>query len=302
MALASVRASAQLSDAEYSTVARRVAPGATIFVTTRTAGEIRGRLVRLTPDAVVITADGAGEQVISFGDVAWMERRGDPIWDGALIGGSIWGFGSLAGAGASCSPDCASVVPAATAIGVGVGAAFGAAIDWLIPGRMLVYGDRDRPKRGPSPGTSLASLWSHISPGDRVAVRTAGGAEINGRFVRASASSVVVAMGGTSQEIPASEVLEVRRYRGGTHAKKGFLIGLALGALSGTRACYSDLNEPYPTHDSGLPCGLGVAVGAAGGGAIGAWLGRVTFGSDVAYRVTPIASPHGIAVMATFAY
>ena len=182
----------------------------------------------------------------------------------------------------------------------------------MIPGRALVYGKRGDKRQAvparpvatapPQSRTALASLWSRVAPGDRITVRTTSGAEINGHFERASEKSVTVDVGKELREISANEVTEVRRYRGGTHVKKGLLIGIPLGALSGTNPCYGNLDEPYQQHDSGMPCGVGVLLGAAGGGAVGALLGRMTWGSTVVYTVAPVASAHSVGVIASFAF
>jgi len=301
---------AQISDAGYSKLSRQVSDGDHVFVTTRTAGEIRGRLVHLSSDAVVV-ASGLQEQTILLSDIAWMEKRGDRLWNGALIGGGLLGFALMGGAGASCSPDCSSVVPRAFAAGLAIGAAVGAMIDWTIPGRTLLYGKRpDRsggvltpaPPAPPETRQSLASLSSEVAPGDRITVRTNTGTDVNGRFVRASGASIVVDVGNGPREIPASDVAEVRRHRGGTHVKKGLLIGIPIGALLGSSACYGGLDAPPQPSDNGAPCGVGVLLGAAGGGAVGALLGGMTFGSTVVYSVAPVASSHGIGVVASLTF
>ena len=122
-----------MSDIDYSKLSKRVHPGDTVFVTTHAEGEIRGRLVRLAPEVIVVTSD-QGERTVAFNEIGWIEKRGDPVWNGALIGAGILGWPMMAGAGASCSPDCATVVPQALAVGVAVGAAIGALVDALIPG------------------------------------------------------------------------------------------------------------------------------------------------------------------------
>lgn len=159
--------------------------------------------------------------------------------------------------------------------------------------------------RPPAPefGRSLASLWSRVAPGDRITVRTTSGADVSGRFMRASELSVTVVVGDDLCEIPASDVVEVRRYRGGTHLTKGFWIGIPIGALHGVAACYSDLHAPPgQTDDTGVACGVGVFVGAVAGGAVGALIGGKTWGSSVVYSVTPIASVNRVGVLARLVF
>jgi hypothetical protein len=289
---------AQLSDPDHSALMHRISPGDTIFVITRTEGEIAGRFVRLLPDELVV-ASTLGDQTIAFSNIGWIEKRGDPLWNGAVIGAGLMGFSMMGAAGASCSPNCSSQVPQALLAGLGVGAAIGAMVDWMIPGRTRVYGSLP----SAADAGSFSSLWSQITPGDNVAVRTTGGAEIKGRFARASASSIAVTVGDGARDIPVGEVAEVRRYRAGTHVKGGLAIGIAFGALTGSNACYGDLHAPQGQHaDTGVPCAAGVLLGAAAGGAVGALVGGMTWGSNVVYRVAPVASARSVGIVAAFAF
>jgi hypothetical protein len=134
-------------------------------------------------------------------------------------------------------------------------------------------------------------------------VRTTSGVDVNGRFTRASESSMTVVVGDDLREIPASDVVEVRRYRGGTHLKKGLWIGIPYGAWQGSAACHSDLHAPPGQNDdTGVPCGVGVLVGAAAGGAVGALIGGMTWGSSIVYSVTPIASANRVGVLASLVF
>jgi hypothetical protein len=289
---------AQMSDADYSNLSHRISPGDSLFVTTRTEGEIKGRLVRLSPDEIVV-ASTHGNQTIPFSNIGWIEQRGDPLWNGALIGAGLLGFSMMAGAGASCSPNCSSQVPQALGAGAAFGAGIGALIDWVIPGRTHVYGSLP----AAADAGSFGSLWSQVKPGDRIAVRTTAGAQIKGRFARVSKSSIAVDVRDGSRDIPVNEVAEVRRYRGGTHVKAGLMIGIPYGALTGSSACYSDLHAPpFENGDTGVPCAAGVVLGAAAGGAVGALLGGMTWGSRVVYTVAPVASAHSAGVIASFAF
>ena len=82
---------AQPSDADYSKLARRISQGDTVFITTQTEGEVRGRLVRIAPEAIIVATE-QGERTVAFSDVGWIEKRGDPVWHGALIGAVILGL------------------------------------------------------------------------------------------------------------------------------------------------------------------------------------------------------------------
>ncbi len=289
---------AQMSDTDYSHLSHRISPGDSLFVTTRTEGEMRGRLVRLSPDEIVV-ASTHGNQTIPFSNIGWIEKRGDPLWNGALIGAGFLGFSMMAGASASCSPDCSSQVPQALGVGADIGAVIGALIDRMIPGRTRVYGSLP----AAADAGSFGSLWTLVKPGDRIAVRTTAGAQIKGRFARVSQSLIAVDVGDSSSDIPVNQVAEVRRYRGGTHVRAGLMIGIPYGALTGSSACYSDLHAPPSENDdTGVPCAAGVVIGAAVGGAVGALLGGMTWGSGVVYTVAPAASAHSAGVIASFAF
>jgi hypothetical protein len=284
-------------------LARTVRPGQQIFVTTRTAGEKRGRFVRVSSGAVVLTSDGA-EQSIPLADVGWIERRGDPLWNGALIGAGVFGFAMAAGAGASCSPNCASTVTGGWLLGGAFGAGVGTLLDAAIRGRTLVYGRRpDRTHRAstthsgaarapietPEPNVAtpdthqlFASLWSRVEPGDRITIRLSTAGEIQGTFRSVSESSVTVLVGDTARDIPGADVLRITRHRGGTHVRRGLLIGASVGALAGSAPCYS-VDDTKPV----IPCGGAVLLGAAAGGVAGALLGRATFGKTVVYEAAP---------------
>jgi hypothetical protein len=198
------------------------------------------------------------------------------------------------------------------ALGLATGASLGALIDRLTPGRSLVFGQRLDERRNvhhvrvPAPVTpdrsSLASLWTQVAPGDRITVATTSDAEITGRFARVSESSLALVDGNQLRQISANEVASVRRYRGGTHVKKGLLIGVPLGALSGSGACYR-VTEPYASPSGlAISCGAGVLLGAVVGGGVGALIGGKTWGSTVVYSVAPVASLRGVGVIGSFSF
>jgi hypothetical protein len=105
----------------------------------RQNGEMRGKLVRLSPTSLAILANGQEREILSTG-IASIEKRGDPLWNGALIGAvsmlpmPLVGWATV-GPGTHPRRDVA-IVGAAVAVGAGVGAL----IDWLRQDRKLVYG------------------------------------------------------------------------------------------------------------------------------------------------------------------
>ncbi|HXH23838.1 MAG TPA: hypothetical protein VNI78_01240 [Vicinamibacterales bacterium] len=109
-----------------------------------TAGvETTGRLVRLDPDAVVLLVDGA-ERRLETVRVSRIDRRGDSLRNGALIGGGVGvGMGLLAGGLADCaadgSGDCPGMRVAMVVVSTAVHAAIGTAVDAAVPGRTTIY-------------------------------------------------------------------------------------------------------------------------------------------------------------------
>ncbi len=110
----------------------RIKPGDVIFVTEPSGKQVSGRLTRLSPS--VLTIDGQ-----EFKPAAGLkiERRGDPVWDGALKGFAIGAVvGTILGSG-ECSVDW-PLWKCTVAGGVWF-AAFGTVFDLGHVGRTKVY-------------------------------------------------------------------------------------------------------------------------------------------------------------------
>ncbi|HVW11233.1 MAG TPA: hypothetical protein VHC90_21760 [Bryobacteraceae bacterium] len=107
----------------------------------------------------------------------------------------------------------------------------------------------------------LAAEWSdvmHLSPGDKVEVRTNDGAKVRSEFVSATADSLSV----KDKTVQRSEIQEVKVYDSGRRIRRGVLwtiIGAAAGAGAGFAACPGCANEGH----GGRYVGPGVAGGAA---------------------------------------
>ena len=78
----------QALDATVATL--DVRPGERLIVTTPRE-TIRGRVLRLTSDRLVL-ADGPAQHTVPLHDLNRVERRRDSVWNGALIGYGV-GFG-----------------------------------------------------------------------------------------------------------------------------------------------------------------------------------------------------------------
>jgi len=116
----------------------------TVYVTDDSGAETTGRLLRLTPDSIVLLVNGA-ERQFDAARVRRIQRRGDSLKNGAIIGAVVGvGMGLLAGGIADCGRDdpgggCPGTRVAALLVSTGVYAAVGAGIDALIQGRTTLY-------------------------------------------------------------------------------------------------------------------------------------------------------------------
>lgn len=116
----------------------------TVYVREHTGIETAGRLLSIDPASLVILADGA-ERRFEAGQVRQIDRRGDSLRNGALIGATIgMVLGALA-AGVSDCPDprpgggCPGTRVAMFATSTAVWTSIGTAIDAAIPGRTTIY-------------------------------------------------------------------------------------------------------------------------------------------------------------------
>jgi hypothetical protein len=129
----------------------------TIYVLDDTGVETSGRLLRLNPDSLVLIVDGGAERRFEAARVTRIQRRGDSLRNGALIGAIVGGaIGFVVGGFADCPGDnasgsCPGSRAAAVLVSTGVYAAIGTGIDALIPGRTTLY---QAPTVPPSAGRS----------------------------------------------------------------------------------------------------------------------------------------------------
>ena len=110
--------------------------GEEIVVRTDTGGEVRGRLIELTPDSLAILA-GAGRMDLPLARVARIDSMRDSVANGAAIGGLALGVwcAFVCGQGLDGDDSLALTVM----MSAGLGAAIGAGIDAGHKGRTPIY-------------------------------------------------------------------------------------------------------------------------------------------------------------------
>jgi hypothetical protein len=133
----------------------------TIHVTDESGAETTGRLLRFEPDALVLLVDGA-ERRMEAARVKRIQKRGDSLKNGALVGAIIGGALGLLTAGiADCpgsSTNCAGFRITAPLVSGAFYAAVGTGIDALVTGRTTLY---------VAPGTTSSSALVPLVPAQR---------------------------------------------------------------------------------------------------------------------------------------
>jgi hypothetical protein len=135
----------------------------TVFLTDRQGVEHRGKLIRVEPGEVVLLGD-TGQRVFERSEIAKIEKRGDSLKNGALIGAAVGVLAAVSLAGLSDCPGmeqdgCPGARVAMSLITVGVYTAIGVGIDAAIQGRTLIY---RAPGLTVSAGPSRASAGINI--------------------------------------------------------------------------------------------------------------------------------------------
>lgn len=126
---------------DFSTVRLKGMP--TVYVEDRTGREVEGKLVSLTESALTINIDGV-TRTFAPAEVTKVDRRGDSLKNGALIGAAVGLFtgllGDCPGAGSNNgSRGCPGARVGYVLGGAAIWAGIGAGIDALIPGRTRLW-------------------------------------------------------------------------------------------------------------------------------------------------------------------
>jgi hypothetical protein len=124
----------------------------TVYVLDNTGTETSGKFLRLNPDSIVLLVDGA-ERRFETARVARIQKRGDSLRNGAIIGAIVGVAMGIITAGISDCPGdhpgggCPGSRAALFLVSTGVYSAIGTGIDALIPGRTTLY---EAPKAPPA--------------------------------------------------------------------------------------------------------------------------------------------------------
>lgn len=113
----------------------KVRPGDFVYVTDASGVVVGGPLTKLSP--LVLTIDG---HEFKPAPGLKIERLGDSLWNGTLIGMAVGaGLAAVAGGQGCASREDCPPIGAIVAGGVAFYGAVGAFIDWRIKGRTVVY-------------------------------------------------------------------------------------------------------------------------------------------------------------------
>ncbi len=122
----------------------RVRSGNTVYVTDYAGMEMKGKIVDLSASALVLDVNGTHRR-LDQGTVQSVQRRGDSLWNGMLIGVAVGASAMLLADPRyePCANDaqklCANAQMAQRVLAIGIMGATGAAIDALISRRHYVY-------------------------------------------------------------------------------------------------------------------------------------------------------------------
>jgi hypothetical protein len=140
LAVGSSLAGAQTVAASFDELRKVVVPGTTVTVVDTSGGEVTGSIAEVSTTALVLMV-GAERRAFQESDVRTvLQRRQDSVLNGALWGAAAGGILGALGA-SSCANDfgCSGSTGEFLALGCGVGAGVGIAIDALIRGQHPIY-------------------------------------------------------------------------------------------------------------------------------------------------------------------
>lgn len=118
------------------------------------------------------------------------------------------------------------------------------------------------------------SALKAVAAGSKLSVKLKSGRSVEGRLTGVSDDTLSLTVGGRPTELKAADVLSVYRI-GGSSAKKGALIGLAVGGGAGLAVglAGSSADDSFNELDAPVTAGLAV-LGAGAGALIGYAIGR----------------------------
>ena len=109
----------------------------TLYVTDLTGHQTTGQLVGLTESALTIQT-AAATRTFQASEVSHVDRKGDSLKNGTLIGLAVGVVGSGVLAGSCMRYHCRGIVPFLV-LNTGIYTAIGTAIDAAIPGRTRIW-------------------------------------------------------------------------------------------------------------------------------------------------------------------
>jgi hypothetical protein len=133
----------------------------TVYVVDRTGTETQGRLVSITESLISVDVNGA-TKTFTPDDVSLIERKGDSLKNGAVIGTVVGaGLGVLSMGLADCPAgrdNCPGTRAAGFLLSVGIYAAIGTGFDAAVSGRTRIW---------PRPRQQAGGLVFSASPAER---------------------------------------------------------------------------------------------------------------------------------------
>ena len=150
-----------------------------------------------------------------------------------------------------------------------VGRRGGAALSLLLIASMLMS-----PVVSAQTATGDWSALKSVATGSKLSVKLRTGKTVEGRLTGVSDDALSLTVGGRPAELKAVEVLRVHRV-GGSSAKKGALVGLAVGGGAGLAVglAGSSVDDSFNELDAPITAGLTV-LGAGAGALVGYAVGR----------------------------
>ena len=167
----------------FSDLQQRLHSGNTVYVIDNAGGETKGKIVEVSASAMFLDINGTRRRM-EEDSVRQVQRFGDSLWNGLLIGAAVGTAGMLIADPTyeRCQNDpqrlCADPQTGQRILAVGVMGGVGAGIDALIRGRHQVYLAPDQPLPSarilaisPRLGPSAAGLFVTLDLNKRTVTR-----------------------------------------------------------------------------------------------------------------------------------